>query len=450
MSYQFLHIETYSRKPTKAGRSEQQFNSTEQVFGEAMRTPKYSTHIDNPEPPNVITTAGAIHPIELKELHDQIANNTRLRIRSAAGKEYERRLKTDAKTLYTEIHSHPAKPSDLHGKEGLEKDLDTWLTRIVTDFKQRMLADVQFSIVVHLDESRVHCHILAININDPKLDANKLHVGKAAAAKYRQEHPQRQTAPSLPRPALIPSPFKPRKPRVSSNPLTLANNQDMYVQSVGAWQDALSNIKERNETATQEWKRANSEHVKMQRRERTLHYSDKTAYTQALIDLQDNYYDAVGQYCGLLRVGPRTQRLTTKEASTRKLDAARMAKSRSELAIISKSLQQREQYIKAAEVNLTQREENIDQANKSLLANQDEIRIAQEAIADALAKFASENVQLGGIVFNAYVYDAYDIPELNRTAMQHQVTTLIDGLILAHKRAGKSTGPKPNYTNRIG
>lgn len=54
---------------------------------------------------------------------------------------------------------------------------------------------------MHLDEGYVHFHILAINTNDPKLDANKLHVGKAFAAETCGELKKRPKKPKQPRPS---------------------------------------------------------------------------------------------------------------------------------------------------------------------------------------------------------------------------------------------------------
>ncbi|WP_156477455.1 hypothetical protein [Falsihalocynthiibacter arcticus] len=50
---------------------------------------------------------------------------------------------------------------------------------------------------LHLDEGHVHVHILAMNTADRKLDANKLHAGKVAAAVHRDESVS-GAIPSLP------------------------------------------------------------------------------------------------------------------------------------------------------------------------------------------------------------------------------------------------------------
>ncbi|MCD1636955.1 hypothetical protein K7H91_24715 [Martelella mediterranea] len=50
------------------------------------------------------------------------------------------------------------------------------------------------------------------------------------------------------------------------------------------------------------------------------------AYDDAMRALQDHYHDAVGKPCGLLRDGPRKERLSTVEHATRKRQAAKLAK----------------------------------------------------------------------------------------------------------------------------
>lgn len=450
MTYQFLHIETYSRKPTRAGSNNNHFNSTEQVFGEAMRDPKYIMHIDNPCPPHVLMYPGAIHPSELKAIHDAQVSTIEVDVVSALGRAYVRRLKTDAKTLYTEIHSHPAKPSDLKATVGLEKELGNWLNLVIKDFKQRMPSDIAFSVVVHMDESHVHCHILAINISDPKLDANKLHAGKAAAAKYRQEHSQNQSTSSAPPPPLKPSVPKPRKPRQSRNPQTQSKNEQLYARKIAEWHKARQANKRFNELSMTEWRQSSREQVKPQSKERPVDYGDKQAYTQALIDLQDHYYEAVGKYCGLLRTGPKVLRLTTKEANARKADAERLASSLLDLESRSKSIDKKEQRIAVAEANLTRREYELDQQTHQNLKTTEELRIAHDAIADAIRQLTQDNVLLSNVVLHDYVYAAYETPEILRTQTQNEVTRLVDQLICATQREGKSTVDEPMNTNRIG
>ena len=188
MSFQFVHIETYSQKPTASRRTPKQFNSCAQVFGEACRTPISSQHVEKPQDPIIILRGGAIHPRELEARHNELLASLKVNVTRQNGTTYQRQLKSDAKTLYTEIHSNPATPEEYLRDQQIKADVDKWFNLVLKNFVQRIASDIPFSVVIHLDESHVHCHILAVNINDPKLDANKLHVGRMAAAKYLSEN----------------------------------------------------------------------------------------------------------------------------------------------------------------------------------------------------------------------------------------------------------------------
>ena len=87
---------------------------------------------------------------------------------------YTRKLRNDAATLYTEIHSHPLPATDLlSNKKAHGSEIREWINHALADFTDRMPDDIDWSAVMHLDEGFVHFHIIAINTHDPKLDANK-------------------------------------------------------------------------------------------------------------------------------------------------------------------------------------------------------------------------------------------------------------------------------------
>lgn len=439
MSYQFLHIETYSRKPKKADTTGQQFNSVDQVFGEAIRSEKYSKHVDEVQAPLILKYAGAIAPTDLKVLHDEAISNIRLKVINGTGKGYSRRLKTDAKTLYTEIHSHPAKPTDLKCSD-IKKDVDRWLRLLISDYKVRMPEGIAFSVILHLDESHVHCHILAVNLCDPKVDANKLHVGKVAAAKYRLAHAPFQTATSLPKPKRIPMPVKPRKPQASMNLRTQSRNSTRYAERLESWIQACADIKWQNENAYKEWQKANRVHLHHQRRSRSDVNGEKLAFTKALKSLQDHYIMAVGQMCGLLRTGPRSMRLATIEASARNEDAKRLAKRHVELDEKSRLIQSRNLSIRAEEQCLVLARTDIDQQRAHHQENVLEFIIAQEAVIDAMQQFARSDLALAEITFHQIIYDAYETDETKRTSLQQALVVFCDYLVENRQAANSSAG----------
>lgn len=138
------------------------------------------------------------------------------------GKTYERRLKSDADTIYTEIHSHPMTVKEFHNDaDGIKgREMREWVQRALKDFKRRMPEGIDYTAVMHIDEANIHFHIIAINTPDPKLDANKLHAGKAAAAKVRASAEATTPTAPLPKPVLEPVPNKPKQPKPSKNRAT--------------------------------------------------------------------------------------------------------------------------------------------------------------------------------------------------------------------------------------
>jgi len=194
-------------------------------------------------------------------------------------------------------------------------EVKKWTQLVVKDFVSRMPADIEFSAVLHLDEKYVHIHILALNMADPKLSANKLHVGKCAAAQWREEHGPAQTITSLPRPELEPRPSKPKRPKPSKNRMTQAKREAAYVEDLAAWEESCAEVEQRNGEVLDAWKRENDKYLHLKRKTQSRKHSDKAAYEAAMTSFQDRYYEAVGKPCGLLRHGPRMERLSTVQYS---------------------------------------------------------------------------------------------------------------------------------------
>jgi len=178
--------------------------------------------------------------------------------------------------------------------------------------------------VMHLDESHVHFHILAINTNDPKLDANKLHAGKAAAAKKREALEKPSAVPALPKPELKKRPKKPKQLRPSKNRETQRKNKIKREAQLAKWEAACAEVAAYNKRLTEDWEAQNAEHLSQARKTRGP-IPEKQAYSEALSDLQDRYYEQVGKPCGLLRDGPRKERLSTVQYHQRKQTAKKIS-----------------------------------------------------------------------------------------------------------------------------
>jgi hypothetical protein len=319
MAYQFIHIETYSRAQTKVKATNNHFNSAAQVFGEARRVPKYSGHVG--QVGKVYRLGGTLSVAQLEARHTALLKGLKETVTRKDGSTYERRLRKDAATLYTEIHSHPLPTSTfLADKKTHGPKIQKWIKLALEDFQTRMPECIEWTAVMHVDESYVHFHILAINQNDPKLDANKLHAGKAAAAKLRNALDVPTAIPALPMPELQNRPKKPKQPRPSKNRETQRKNKIKREAQLAKWEKECRDVEADNAALLAEWKTANTAHFKSARKQRGA-IPEKDAYTAAMKALQDRYYERVGKPSGLLRDGPRIRRLTTVEYAARKKSA---------------------------------------------------------------------------------------------------------------------------------
>ncbi|TNE82856.1 MAG: Mob protein [Rhodobacteraceae bacterium] len=322
MSYQFVHIECYSVAPRKVKGAPEQVNTAEQVFGEAMRVPRYSRHVAEPRAP--IKLDGTTTLKKLEALWTEKVETIRETVKSAKGTSYQRRLRRDAATLYAEIHSHPMTAAALRDDWELHKrEILSWAERVLMHFEARMPPGVEWVAVLHVDEAQVHLHILAINAEDPKLDANKLHAGKRAAAEVRASCETPSAICSLPRPIPKPLPPKPRKRALGKRPETIARNKAHNAARLEAWRSDCRTVRTDNAAALARWENANRAHLKAARKLRG-EVPEIAAYRAAMRDFQDDYHAAVGAPSGLLRDGPRKARLTTKQHAARKAIAAQM------------------------------------------------------------------------------------------------------------------------------
>jgi hypothetical protein len=196
-------------------------------------------------------------------------------------------------------------------------EIREWIEHALSDFKTRMPDDIDWSAVMHLDEGLVHFHIVAINTNDTKLDANKLHTGKMAAATLREELDTPSTVSSLHKPTLEKRPNKPKQPRPSKKRETQRKNTIKRETQLAAWEGTCRQVAARNDELLALWEAENGKHLQATRKKRGA-IPEKQAYTTALKRLQDRYYENVGKPCGRLRDGPRKQRLSIQQYAAQK------------------------------------------------------------------------------------------------------------------------------------
>ncbi|MEY8798803.1 plasmid recombination protein [Leisingera sp. XS_AS12] len=402
MAYQFVHIETYSRKPRKVKGTKDQWNSTQQVFEEAQRNPDFSKHVENPRAPLPVLSRGAMAVSDLQALHDRRCSEIRETVTAKPGKTYSRSLRSDAPTLYTEIHSHPMSSKNfLEDRAKHKKEIARWADLVVRDFRKRMPQGVAFAGVIHLDEAHVHMHILAVNAEDSRLDANKLHVGKAAAAEYRGAHDKPQTLSSLPKPALLPKPRKPKKPRPSKNRVTQKKNMAKHEGALAEWQAACAEVEAVNARKLEEWSVDNGRHLHAARKKRSGKNPEKAAFTAAMKAFQDRYYEAVGKPCGLLRKGPGHERLTTKQYAARKAGAKARAEEQLANLRFETKLEEREQALEAQarrvaadENSLKKKEAEVTAREETVSCREKEVEARERSLKERDERAAKREEQL--------------------------------------------------------
>ena len=162
MAFQFMHLETYSRKQNKKG------VGTDFVFDEVSREAGACSHVKNPQKPNLVYGM----PVdELRLLHDKMASAAKM----TNNKGQTRGIRKDQKTLLTVVLSHPGddvKPGDCIAS------VDEWRDRSVAWLKEKYGEKLK-TVVEHIDESHPHLHAYVLS-DDEQMLANKLHPGELA------------------------------------------------------------------------------------------------------------------------------------------------------------------------------------------------------------------------------------------------------------------------------
>jgi len=170
MSYQFAHVETYSRKKDKNG------IDCLFVFDEnSRRNPAACLHVENPQPPVLVYGM----PVEdVERLHDELCEQAK----TTNNKGQTRSIRKDQHTLFTVVLSHPGNDDMPDFEDGTPQDVASvaeWEKRSVAWLRQTY-GDKLKSVVRHDDEGYPHLHALILNDEDPSLMAKKLHPGQVA------------------------------------------------------------------------------------------------------------------------------------------------------------------------------------------------------------------------------------------------------------------------------
>jgi hypothetical protein len=179
--------------------------------------------------------------------------------------------------------------------------------------------------------------------------------------------------------------------------------------------------------------------VKRSRDQRRSQCGEKKAYSDAMVRFQDEYHDAVGEPCGLQRIGPQVQRLSTTEVAARKREAKRLKKKEADLDSERAWQESREQELKQLHQDIMKHESDLADKSASLANSELEFMAVQEAILDAMLKFSQPYQECSKIELSDYAYAAYDVEPEKRTKFQRMVTYCIDRFVETANLSGKSS-----------
>ena len=164
MGFQFIHLETFSRKADKGGRT------VGFVLDEADRRPEACQHVAEPEPPTVVH--GVMIP-DVRAMHDEVASKA---MTEAAGK--PKRIRVDQHTLATVVASFPVPWDEVRTTLGQAGALIEWERRTVGWLRDQFGHQL-LSVVRHDDERFPHLHAYILPA-DPSVRAKALHPGWSA------------------------------------------------------------------------------------------------------------------------------------------------------------------------------------------------------------------------------------------------------------------------------
>lgn len=165
MAYQFIHLESWSRKADAKARS------TDFIFNEASRKPIACVHVSNPKPPTVIYGVGVE---EAREMHDAAAAVAKTTVKGKP-----RKIRLDQKTLHSVVASHPYTVDEVRGDKSKLAEVREWERKTISWLRNQYGPSLK-SVVRHTDEKQWHVHAYVIPSSDPELKAMNFHPGALA------------------------------------------------------------------------------------------------------------------------------------------------------------------------------------------------------------------------------------------------------------------------------
>jgi len=167
MSFQFAHIETYSRSGGRSGKL-----NIADIVAEARRSLEASLHVENPKSP--VPIYGCSFD-ELMRRHDTMIGQAQETL--ANGK--TRAVRKDTCSLFTCVLSHPATPDECRNDPDVKAAVEAWAKDSVKWLRRDLEArgGTLETVIMHVDEAHVHLHCYGLPSSG---HADRLHPGKAA------------------------------------------------------------------------------------------------------------------------------------------------------------------------------------------------------------------------------------------------------------------------------
>jgi hypothetical protein len=225
----FIHCQSFSRKPNRAGQC------VVQVVGEGLRTGEYHPHVDHPKPP--VPVFG--NPMVFQQLHDDhvAARKTRA---VKNGRVSERAIRADRHTLFTIVASYPSLTTAVEASPEELARFKRWVDLNLA-WVRAQYGDQLKVAFVHTDETYPHIHFWLLP-DDPGADAALLHPGKVAK---RETEARRKEEGAPPREAVA----------AGNRALKSAMRawQDSYHRTVGAPLGMLRDGPKRRRLSRAQW-----------------------------------------------------------------------------------------------------------------------------------------------------------------------------------------------------
>ena len=158
--YQFIHVEAYSRIPSKNNKKQ----SARNVISEAVRIPHACPHVSKVNAPMLVYGLNPLKALDLAEKNAELAKDN-----------IGRKFRKDGLILVCGVASYPMRTDEVSFEN---KELQSWL-KLTIEFLLKKYGDQLKSVVVHSDEPYWHCHFTLVpDLNQSsRLDIGQVHDG---------------------------------------------------------------------------------------------------------------------------------------------------------------------------------------------------------------------------------------------------------------------------------